>query len=120
MHFNGKKSKEAACNQIYLVNSKGLITKLRSDIKEEHLPYAKNSENIKDLLELIKKIKPDALIGLSTVGGAFNEEILKEMARINERPIIFALSNPTVKSECTAEEAYKHTNVLYFINLFKI
>ncbi|ETN71632.1 malic enzyme, NAD binding domain protein [Necator americanus] len=65
----------------------------------------------KNLLEVIKTVKPDGIIGASTVGGSFTEEIISEMARLNQRPIIFALSNPTSKAECTAEEAYRITSV---------
>jgi malate dehydrogenase (oxaloacetate-decarboxylating)(NADP+) len=56
-------------------------------------------------------VKPTAIIGVSTIRGAFSGPIIKSMAEFNKRPIIFALSNPTVKSECTAEEAYNGTNV---------
>lgn len=58
-------------------------------------------------------MKPTGIIGASTVRGAFTEEVIKLMAELNERPIIFALSNPTSKSECTAEEAFKYTNVCF-------
>ncbi len=62
------------------------------------------------LLEAIKIHKPNVLLGLSTAKGIFNQEVLQEMARINDKPIIMPMSNPTSKAECTAEEAYLHTN----------
>ncbi|KIH48798.1 malic enzyme, NAD binding domain protein, partial [Ancylostoma duodenale] len=72
-------------------------------------------EETKSLLEVVQKVQPEVLIGASTVAGAFTEEVIREMAKINKRPIIFALSNPTTKAECTAEDAYRFTNgtVLY-------
>lgn len=95
-----------------MIDSKGLITKSRLDsLTEQKKKYAKDTKEMKELIDVVKEIKPQAIIGLSTIGGAFSEEVIKEMAKINERPIIFALSNPTDKSECTAEEAYKHTEV---------
>ena len=73
------------------------------------MPYAHDHQPVVDFLGAIRALKPTAIIGVSAVGGTFTEEVLKEMARINERPIVFALSNPTSQAECTAEEAYKHT-----------
>ncbi|KAK6737776.1 hypothetical protein RB195_020086 [Necator americanus] len=104
-------SREEACGNIVLLNSKGLITKDRAkNLSARHQEFAKDLPETKSLLEVIKMVKPSALLGLSTVGGAFTPEILREMAKINHRPIIFALSNPTSKAECTAEDAYHHTN----------
>ncbi|VDN05930.1 unnamed protein product [Thelazia callipaeda] len=100
---------DEARERIYLMNSKGLITKDSPNLKSEHKPYAKNMEHIKNLIDVIKKVKPTGIIGASTVRGSFSEEVIKEMSSINEHPIIFALSNPTNKSECTAEEAFTHS-----------
>ncbi|RCN46598.1 malic enzyme, NAD binding domain protein [Ancylostoma caninum] len=104
-------SREDARANIFLLNSKGLITKDRAkNLSARHQQYAKDLPETASLLEVVKMVKPNALLGLSTVGGAFTPEILQEMAKINPRPIIFALSNPTNKAECTAEAAYQHTN----------
>ena len=62
-----------------------------------------------ELGDIVKELKPTCLIGAAAVAGVFTEEIIKDMASFNEQPIIFALSNPTSKAECTAEAAYTHS-----------
>jgi malate dehydrogenase (oxaloacetate-decarboxylating)(NADP+) len=62
------------------------------------------------MIDLIDHVKPTILMGLSTIGGAFTSEILRKMKDINEHPIIFPLSNPVSKSECTFEEAVVNTD----------
>jgi malate dehydrogenase (oxaloacetate-decarboxylating)(NADP+) len=99
----------AARRRCWLVDTRGLVVRGRSDLAGHKLPYAHDHAPIADFLGAIRALKPTAIIGVSAVGGTFTEEVLKEMARINERPIVFALSNPTSKAECTAEEAYRHT-----------
>jgi malate dehydrogenase (oxaloacetate-decarboxylating)(NADP+) len=104
-------SEKDAIGQVWLVDSKGLIVKSRTDtMGHEKKMFIKDAPEIKDFLEAIKHVKPTAIIGASAQPGAFNEEIIRTMADINERPIILALSNPTSKAECTAEQAYKFTD----------
>jgi malate dehydrogenase (oxaloacetate-decarboxylating)(NADP+) len=85
------------------------VVKSRADLAEHKVPYAHDHEQIGDFLRAIQILKPTTIIGVAAVGGAFTAEILETMAKINARPIVFALSNPTSKAECTAEEAYRHT-----------
>jgi malate dehydrogenase (oxaloacetate-decarboxylating)(NADP+) len=94
----------------WLVDSKGLVVKSRSGLAEQKLAYAHDHPPINDFLTAIRTLKPTAIIGVAAVGGAFTPEVLQAMAQINQRPIIFALSNPTSKAECSAEEAYRHTD----------
>ncbi|CAJ0605031.1 unnamed protein product [Cylicocyclus nassatus] len=104
-------TREEAQARIFLINSKGLVTKEKAvNLTARAKQYAKELPHTANLLEIVKMIKPNALLGLSTVRGAFTPEVIQEMAKNNPRPIIFALSNPTAKAECTAEDAYKYTN----------
>jgi malate dehydrogenase (oxaloacetate-decarboxylating)(NADP+) len=73
------------------------------------LRYAHDHASVDDFLTAIGALKPTAIIGVAAVGGAFTPDVLRAVAEINHRPIVFALSNPTSKAECSAEEAYRHT-----------
>ena len=104
---------EEARKKIFLIDSKGLVTKHRlSHLQAHKIHYAHEfgDGTLYDLNESIKLLKPSVLIGVSANPNSFTKEILENMARINERPIICALSNPTSKAECTAQEAYEHTD----------
>jgi malate dehydrogenase (oxaloacetate-decarboxylating)(NADP+) len=100
---------EAARQRCWLVDSQGLVVKGRTELAEHKRPYAQDHAPVGDFLTAIKTLKPTAIIGVAAVGGTFNKEVLEEMARINQRPIVFALSNPTSQAECTAEQAYRWT-----------
>ena len=102
-------SEAEAVRRTWLVDSRGLVVKSRSGLTEHKLRYAHDHAPIGDFLTAIQTLKPTAIIGVAAVGGAFTPEVLQTMARINDRPIVFALSNPTSKAECSAEEAYRHT-----------
>ena len=98
-----------ALRRNWLVDSRGLVVKNRAGLTEHKLRYAHDHAPVADFPSAIEALKPTAIIGVAAVGGAFTPEVLQTMARINERPIVFALSNPTSKAECSAEEAYRHT-----------
>ena len=103
--------KATAFSQIRMFDIDGLVTKSRVDSLEPfQRPFAADHEPSKDFVAIIKSFKPTAIIGVSTVHGAFNDDVLKAMSEINDRPIIFPYSNPTSHSECTAVEAYAGTN----------
>jgi malate dehydrogenase (oxaloacetate-decarboxylating)(NADP+) len=102
-------SPEEAQRRCWFVDSKGLVCAARTDLTHHKKPWAHQTEFVKTLSEAIEFFKPTALVGASGMSGAFAPEILQAMARINDRPVIFALSNPTSKAECTAEAAYVHT-----------
>ena len=98
---------DQARRNCWLVDSKGLVVKSRKDLAHHKLNYAHDHPLVVDFLEAVRMLKPTAIIGVSAVGGTFTRAIIEEMAKLNERPIIFALSNPTSQSECTADEAYR-------------
>jgi malate dehydrogenase (oxaloacetate-decarboxylating)(NADP+) len=99
-------SEAQACSRISMFDINGLLEPSRSDLSEDQKVYAHRAAPSKDLAETIEKLKPTILIGVSTKGGAFDQRVVEAMSRANERPIIFALSNPTEKAECSAEQAY--------------
>lgn len=100
-------SRKEALDRIWMFDVNGLIVNSRNDLAEHQLQFAHVFEPSDNLAETVLKIKPTALIGVSTVGGAFNQQVIGNMSAVNERPVIFPFSNPTSHSECTAEEAYK-------------
>ena len=99
-------SEEEARLRCWHIDSKGLVVKSRTDLAPHKLPYAHDHEPLRDLLAAVKALKPTGIIGVSGQPGTFTKEVIEAMSELNERPIIFSLSNPTSKSECTAEQAY--------------
>jgi malate dehydrogenase (oxaloacetate-decarboxylating)(NADP+) len=99
-------SQDEARSRIFMFDIKGLIEPSRADLSESQKVYAHKAEPSKDFVKTIESLQPTILIGVSTKGGAFNQRVVETMSRLNERPIIFALSNPTDRAECTAEQAY--------------
>ena len=97
---------EAARRRLWFVDSKGLVVKGRGGLAEHKLPYAHDFQQVPKFLDAVQALRPTAIIGVSTIAKSFSKPVIGAMAQINERPIIFALSNPTSKAECTAEEAY--------------
>jgi malate dehydrogenase (oxaloacetate-decarboxylating)(NADP+) len=89
------------------VDSKGLVVKSRTDLAEHKLPFVQDHAPSSDLESIVRAVRPAGLIGVSGTPGTFTQSVIKAMAEVNERPIVFALSNPTSKAECTARQAYE-------------
>ncbi len=95
-----------ARSRIYMFDINGLLEMTRKDLVDYQMPYAHQHAPTRDFVAAIESIKPTTIIGVSTIGGAFTQKVVESMSRINERPVILALSNPTEKAECTPEQAY--------------
>jgi malate dehydrogenase (oxaloacetate-decarboxylating)(NADP+) len=91
----------------WFIDSKGLVVKSRSDLNEPKTRFAQDYAPLKDTVEIIEAYKPTALIGASGQPGTFTQTVIEAATRVASRPIIFALSNPTSKAECTAAQAYE-------------
>ncbi|XP_026285084.1 NADP-dependent malic enzyme [Frankliniella occidentalis] len=104
-------SAQEARDKIWMVDIDGLLAKDRPEghLEGHKVNYAKDHKPTHSFIDIVNEVKPSVLIGASACAGAFTPEILKQMGTYNERPIIFALSNPTSKAECTAEQAYQYT-----------
>ena len=92
-------------NALFDIN--GLLVTSRKDLADFQKPFAQDVPAVSTFVEAVEALKPTGIIGVSTVPKLFNREVIEAMAKINERPIIFPYSNPTSRSECTAEEAYR-------------
>jgi malate dehydrogenase (oxaloacetate-decarboxylating)(NADP+) len=97
---------QQAQDRVYMFDIHGLLETTRTDLVDFQKPYAHKHAPTRDFAVAIESIKPTTIIGVSTVGGAFNQKVIESISRINERPVILALSNPTDKAECTPEQAY--------------
>ena len=113
--IEGGLSPEEARRRIWTVDTKGLVLSTRSGLEDFKVTYAREAGEVAawncgdriSLEEVVANVKPTILIGVSATPGIFNENVVRLMAKFNERPLIFPLSNPTSKSECTAEEAIR-------------
>ena len=95
-----------AQSHVYMFDINGLLETTRKDLFDFQKPYAHKHAPTHDFVAAIESIKPTTIIGVSTVGGTFTKDVVETMARLNERPVILALSNPTEHAECTPEQAY--------------
>jgi malate dehydrogenase (oxaloacetate-decarboxylating)(NADP+) len=95
-----------AQSRVHMFDVNGLLESTRTDLVDFQKPYAHKHAPTRDFVDAIESIKPSTIIGVSTIGGAFTQKVIEAMSRINERPVVLALSNPTEHAECTAEQAY--------------
>jgi malate dehydrogenase (oxaloacetate-decarboxylating)(NADP+) len=102
-------SEKEALGRCWFFDSSGLVVKGRKDLPSQKARFAQEHGLLADFPAAVEELKPTVLIGASAQAKAFTRRVLEAMAKINERPIVFAMSNPTSKAECTAEEAYTWT-----------
>jgi len=102
-------SETEAKQRCLFIDSTGPVLTSRGDLPEHKRAFAQDRAPLPDLLAAVEQFEPTALIGACGKGGTFTRPVLEAMARLNQRPIVFALSNPTSKAECTAEQAYTWT-----------
>lgn len=95
-----------AQSRVYMFDISGLLEDTRTDLVDFQKPYAHKHAPTRDFVAAIESTKPTTIIGVSTVGGTFTQKIIEAMSRINDRPVVLALSNPTEHAECTPEQAY--------------
>ena len=105
MTQEGLSLKEAR-SHVYMFDINGLLEDTRKDLVDFQKPYAHKHAPTRDFVAAIESIKPTTIIGVSTVGGTFTQKVIEAMSRVNERPVVLALSNPTDHAECTPEQAY--------------
>ena len=98
---------EQARARNWLFDINGLVESSRKDLADFQKPFAHKHAPCKSFIDAINDIKPTGIVGVSTVPKLFNQQVIEAMSRINARPIIFPYSNPTSRSECTAQEAYQ-------------
>ena len=103
-------SLEEARSRVSMFDVNGLLESTRTDLVDFQRPYAHKHAPTRDFVAAVESIKPTTIIGVSTIGGAFTKDVVEAMSRINDRPIILALSNPTTCAECTPEQAYTWSN----------
>jgi len=99
-------TREEALEHIWMFDVNGLLVNSRNDLADYQKQFAHSGEFTSIFADAVLLVKPTAIIGVSTVGGAFNQQVIENMSTVNDRPIIFPYSNPTSHSECTAEQAY--------------
>jgi malate dehydrogenase (oxaloacetate-decarboxylating)(NADP+) len=97
---------EEARRRCWFVDSHGLVVQGREPLAPHKRRYAHQGKPAPDLAAAVRMLEPTAIVGASTVPGAFSRDVIEAMSAKQERPIVFALSNPTSKSECTAQDAY--------------
>jgi malate dehydrogenase (oxaloacetate-decarboxylating)(NADP+) len=99
-------STKEAYERLWFVDGTGLVVTSRKDLAEHKVPYA-HDVPFMEFHDAIEMVKPHVLIGATAKGGSFTKETIELMSAYNDRPVIFALSNPTDKAECTAQQAYE-------------